>query len=554
MKKKITVGVIVLLFLCFFSIGMKGLALEASDEGATANGVSIDSVDTSGMTKEQEKEASEERTITKGVYIDSVDIGGMTKEQAKEAVDKYTDELKSKKITIAVDDASEEITLEDLGFHYKDNNYIEDALLIGESGNLIKRYKELKDTEKSSLVFSLEFNLKDDKVKEYIKEKLSSYNVEAQSAAVKRENGTFVYTNHTVGRKVNVKGTLEEIKSSVLEGWNKEDITLTAVVEDDIPKYTREDVEKVKSLLGSFSTTYTTSSSDRAGNLANGARLINNTVLYPGDVFSAYEKLTPFTKANGYYEAGAYANGKVVDSIGGGACQVTTTLYNAVLLSELEVVERASHSMTVSYVKLSMDAAIAGTWKDLKFKNDQDSPILIEVYTRDRTITFNIWGNETRDTKKRTVKFESVVLSEARPGADVITKDPTKPESYQVTTQSAHTGYIAELYKIVYENGTEVSRTRVNKSAYNASPRYVTVGTMVEEKEVEEEEPSTETSAEPGVTDPGQNEGGGTDNSSNEKPGNKPTTKPGNNNDDNTDSDNQDETESLEMTEPDDGV
>ena len=219
--------------------------------------------------------------------------------------------------------------------------------------------------------------------------------------------------------------------------------------------------------------------------MANGARLINNTVLYPGDVFSAYEKLTPFTVSNGYFEAGAYSNGKVIDSIGGGACQVTTTLYNAVLLSELEVVERQPHSMTISYVDLSRDSAIAGTWKDLKFKNDTKSPILIEAYTSGRTITFNIWGDETRDAKNRTIKFETVVLDEKAPGKDVVTKDPTKPTTYTLTTQSAHTGYVAELYKIVYENGVEVSRTRVNKSVYNATPKYVTVGTM----EVEEEKP-----------------------------------------------------------------
>ena len=101
---------------------------------------------------------------------------------------------------------------------------------------------------------------------------------------------------------------------------------------------------------------------------------------------------------NGYYVAGAYSKGKVIDSIGGGACQVTTTLYNAVLEAELEIVERQAHSMTISYVDLSRDAAIAGTYKDLKFKNNTDVPILIEAYTKGRKITFNIWGYETRDT------------------------------------------------------------------------------------------------------------------------------------------------------------
>lgn len=522
MQKKLIVRIAALLLLCLFSAGIKSTVLAAS----------------------------EDEVITKGVYIDSVSIGGMTKEQAQKAVDEYIENLKSRKVTVMVEEASEEVTLKELGYEALDNNYIEHALQIGKSGNLIRRYKELKDTEEASLVYILEFKLDKDKVDTFIEEKLSPYDVEAESASVKRENGAFVYTDHKVGRKVEAEDTSGVIINLIKEDWNQQDLTLSAVVKEVTPKYTKADVEKCRDLLGTFSTTYTSSSENRAGNLSNGARLINNTVLYPGDVFSAYEKLTPFTRANGYYEAGAYANGMVIDSIGGGACQVTTTLYNAVLLSELEVVERAPHSMTVSYVDLSMDSAIAGTWKDLKFKNDQNIPILIEVYTQGRTITFNIWGYETRNKEIRKIKFETVVLSETKPGADVVTEDPTKPDSYQVTTQAAHTGYVAELYKIVYENGVEVSRTRVNKSAYNASPRYVTVGTMVEE-EIEEEEPASETSAGGGNQENGQTEDSG---NTSEKPDNKPIDNSGNNNADGNNSESENEGETPEVTTPDNGV
>ena len=93
--------------------------------------------------------------------------------------------------------------------------------------------------------------------------------------------------------------------------------------------------------------------------MENGCRLINGTTLYPGEEFSTLDKISPFTEANGYYPAGSYLNGMVVDSLGGGICQVSTTLYNAVLLSELEVTQRSNHSMIISYVKPSMDAAIA---------------------------------------------------------------------------------------------------------------------------------------------------------------------------------------------------
>lgn len=429
--------------------------------------------------------AEEDEAITQGIYIDSIHIGGMTETQARDAVQDYINNLKSKTVTVNIEDKSETISLDDLAYSEGKNDFIEQAMKIGKEGNLIKRYKDLKDVEVNKLVYDLAFTIDDSKIKEFLETKCSAYDVKPLNATVKREGGTFVYTNEVVGKKLEVQETLADIKNALSDNWNQENIVITGKVVAVNPKYTREMVNRVNAVLGSYSTTYTSSSADRAENLANGARLINNTILYPGDEFSAYEKLTPFTPENGYYAAGSYLNGKVVDSIGGGACQVTTTLYNAVLESELEVTERAAHSMTIGYVALSRDAAIAGTWKNLKFKNDTNAPILVQAYTQGRTITFTIWGEETRNSARR-IKYETVILGETKPGPDVVTKDPTKPTTYEVTTQSAHIGYVAELYKVVYENGIEVSRTRVNKSYYSASPRYVTVGTMEVEEEEEE--------------------------------------------------------------------
>ena len=239
--------------------------------------------------------------------------------------------------------------------------------------------------------------------------------------------------------------------------------------------------ESSNSLLGEFTTEFKDSVEGRAANLANGARLINNTVLLPGEEFSAYEYLLPFTESNGYYVANSYLNGKIVESVGGGACQVTTTLYNAVLFAELNIVERSAHSMTVSYVPLSMDAAVAEYSKNFRFSNNLDYPILIEALSKDRTITFRIWGHETRDISHRKLEFVSKTTKEIQPTAkDIITKDPTKPTTYRKVTQKARLGYKSELYKVVYVDGKEVERVLINKSSYAAEPNHVTIGTKKE--------------------------------------------------------------------------
>ncbi|MEG2871651.1 MAG: VanW family protein, partial [Clostridium sp.] len=224
-----------------------------------------------------------------------------------------------------------------------------------------------------------------------------------------------------------------------------------------------------------FTTSFRTSGSSRSKNVTNGCHLIDGTTLYPGDTFSTYEEVSPFSEENGYYLAGSYLQGKVVDSLGGGICQVSTTLYNAVIRAELEVIERYNHSMIVSYVDPSSDAAISGTSKDFKFKNTTQYPIYIEGYANsDKNLTFTVYGVETRPATRK-VDFESEVIEKIEPKGENIVADAGAPVG-TISVQSAHIGYVAKLWKIVSEDGQEVSRTEFNKSTYQLSPRTATVG------------------------------------------------------------------------------
>ncbi len=421
---------------------------------------------------------NEEKTIYKGVFIDKVDVSGMTKDQAEKAVNDFINKLRADHVTLSVGDYVVYKTLGDLGYTADVQEETTQAINIGRSGNLVKRYKDIKDTENGSVTLPLKFTYDKEKIKTFVSKDVSAFNKKPVNASVAMKGGKLVYTKDVVGKKVSVDETTNLITAAI-DKWDRKDIKIKAAVEDDQPLYTLDVVKKCNTLLGSYTTEYASSAAGRAANLANGARLINNIVLYPGETFSAYDILTPFTAANGYHIAGAYLNGEVIDSVGGGACQVTTTLYNAVLMAELEVVQRQPHSMTISYVDLSRDAAIAGTYKNFKFKNNTDVPILIQGYTVNRRITFKLWGNETRDTKHRTIKYVSKTLSVKQPSKDIITKDPSKPVGYREVTTPAHTGYRAELYKVVYKDGVEVSRTLVNKSSYQAAARRIIIGTKV---------------------------------------------------------------------------
>lgn len=416
---------------------------------------------------------NEDQTIHKGVYVDEIDLSGMTVAEAKREVADYVSQLEEETLTLEIFDEQLQVTLGDLGLECTNLDVIDEAAQLGKKGNIIKRYKERKDLEHEKKVYKLEWVLAPEQVRDYVTTECVKFDSEAKDATLKRVNGSFEIVDGNTGTKLDVDGSVQMIMDFIENEWNKENGRITLPVETDYPRGSEEELSRVKDVLGTFTTSYSTSGPSRSQNVANGAKLINGTVLYPGDTFSAYEVVSPFTTENGYEMAGSYLNGKVVDSLGGGICQVSTTLYNAVLLSELEVVERSNHSMIVTYVDPSADAAIAGTYKDFKFKNNTEAPIYIEGTTANKQITFTIYGEETRPAN-RTVKYVSQTLSVTEPGV-LIVADPGQPIGYRIV-EGAHRGIQAELYKHVYVNGVEESVTKVNKSTYNASPRTVVVG------------------------------------------------------------------------------
>lgn len=416
---------------------------------------------------------AEDSTIHEGVYVDEINISGMTEEEAEQAVSAYVDQMGTKTLSLEIFDSQLQVNLKDLGLKCTNPDVVEDAAKLGKTGNIIKRYKERKDLEHENKVYKLQWTLDSSLVSKYVNSECVQFDTEAVDAALERNNGAFHIIPGKTGVKLDTAGASQAIMDYIANEWTQEDGTVTLPVETDYPRGTEEELGRVKDVLGTFTTSYSSSGANRSQNVANGASLINGTVLYPGDTFSTYEVVSPFSTENGYAMAGSYLNGKVIDSLGGGICQVSTTLYNAVLLSELEVTERSNHSMIVTYVDPSADAAISGTTKDFKFTNNTDAPIYIEGATANKQITFTIYGEETRPAN-RTVKYVSKTLSTTDPGI-VIIADGGAPIGYR-GVDSAHRGVVAELYKYVYVDGVEESVTKVNKSSYMASPRTVVIG------------------------------------------------------------------------------
>ena len=256
--------------------------------------------------------------------------------------------------------------------------------------------------------------------------------------------------------------------------WDYKTFTLDMEFKTDKPDITSADLKVIQDELGKFATN--AGGGTRWKNLEPGVGKINGLVVMPGEEVSVHDVTAPYDKEHGYVAAGSYENGQVVETYGGGICQVSSTLYNALLYAEVEIVKRYPHSMMVSYVDPSRDAAIAGDVKDLVFKNNYDTPIYIKgEIDSSNQLTFTIYGKDTRK-EGRIVKYESEVVSTTEYGT-TYKEDSSAPLGSMTSGGSPHTGKEARLWKVVIVNGKEESRENINYSKYNKSDKIIKVGT-----------------------------------------------------------------------------
>lgn len=416
----------------------------------------------------------QEKTLPEGIYVGDVSLGGLTKEEAAQEIQALVNQMSERKVVLEVEDLSAETTAQELGFTWSNPEAVEEAAGYAAEGNLIQRYMALKDLEKNPVVIPLETQVDETLVENFIAEECRNLPGEPKNAQIRRENGSFVITEGTEGIAVDTAATRQMLDEAlaVLDGA---DVTVQAAVTIAQPQIKAADLESIGDVLGTFSTSFSSSGVARSKNLEVGSAKINGHVLMPGETLSGYECMQPFTIANGYYTAAAYENGQVVDSVGGGVCQIATTLYNAALRAELEITQRQNHSMVVGYVKPSMDAAIAGTYKDIKVTNNYSTPIYVEGGTSGKTLTFTIYGKETRPDNREVI-YESKTISVQDPGEPKEQFDATLAPGTRKKVQSAHTGMKSELWKVVKVDGVETERTLLNKDTYMASKGVVLVG------------------------------------------------------------------------------
>ena len=423
--------------------------------------------------------AATEYTIADGVYVEGMNMSGMTKAQATTAIESYVYRVLEDDglIHIQYEDVAEKTpSIGVLGAQWSNREIVDELMEYGNQGHVVDRYKSRKDLEQSPVDYQIELAFDENAIVTYLQQNMTQYNQDKVDYSLSRKYNTFEIIDGETGYEVNVEASAKEIADYLNADWDRSEVYFSLIIDVTQPQGSYEELAKVTDLLGTYTTSFAGGTAEKIKNISNGAKLINSVTLYPDDEFSFDAYAAPYTVANGYALGKAYSGGKLVDDVGGGICQVSSTLYNAVLRAELEVTMRYNHSMIVGYVPISSDATLAETaGKDFRFKNDQEVPVYIEAYvTKDNKLVVNIYGQETR-ASNRTVEYVSETVEVISPGPDVINTDGTMPVG-QIYVSSAYTGYKAKLWKVVRVNGVEQSRELVNTSNYRAVARMATVG------------------------------------------------------------------------------
>lgn len=422
-----------------------------------------------------------EDQICDNIYIGECDVSGMSRQEAKAVLSEKLEKDKMLTVSLKVDEKHTVATLEEMGIRYADIDQLtKEAVEYGKTGSVWVRSRQIGRLKKEKKVFACEISLDDEKAKQVITQRAVPLSEHAQDAQITRQGDTFKITEGKDGQTVDIKAAIQKMEKKLNGEWNHKEFSVKLPLKTETPSIVKKDLESIQDVLGTFSTD--AGGGERWQNLKTGVEHLNGKILMPGEQLSVHDETAPYDAEHGYVEAGSYENGQVVNSFGGGICQVSTTLYNAVLYAELEVVERYPHSMLVVYVEPSRDAAIAGDYLDFVFKNNYDTPIYLEGEIDDNNqLRFTIYGKETRDPD-RTIEFESETLKTEEYGVVYQENSQAALGSMQYSG-SPHTGKVAQLWKVEYKNGEEVKREIINNSTYEKSDQIIEVGTASDNPE-----------------------------------------------------------------------
>ena len=353
------------------------------------------------------------------------------------------------------------------GYYVEDGNLVitkgSSGLIVDEEG--LKKHLNEYIKDLSSKYTSLSIPVKQASPEQINLDKIySEIHKEAQNAYFE-ENPFKVYAE--------IKGVdfdLEKAKQLLKESQNNEEIIIKLKYTNPKVKLKNLKIDVFPNLLSTFSTQYDANNKDRSTNLNIAASKIDGTILSPGEEFSYNKIVGARSIAAGYKEAKIYQGGQIIDGIGGGICQISSTLYNAVICANLKVTERYNHQFITSYVQPGRDATVAYGSKDFKFVNNRTYPIRIDVYISSGIAKVDIYGIKEKNEKEISIDVDIISTI---PYETKYQTDSSLSEGIEKVKQRGANGLIVKAYKIIKQNGITLSKEFLSKDYYKPLEKVI---------------------------------------------------------------------------------
>ncbi len=521
-RKKILISIFIIM--CAMLLFSTIFAIINSMNNRIISGIYLQGIDISGMTKEQAETRFKElidtvlqkKIVLKYGEIENIiilsDLGvsyqideaineacnlGRASNIFKNNWDIVQTKLLKKNITIKINYDEETLnskidamlkllpgTVQEYSYYIDNENLI---IINGKPGITIEReklkniiYVEIQELKSDTTIVNIPvINKEPDKID--LEKIHSEIYKEAQDAYITQEP----LTVHPNVNGIDFAISMEDAKKLLEEDKEEYSIPLKITIADKTVNDLGEDA--FPNVLGTFTTRYDASNKNRSNNISLASEKIDGTVIMPGETFSYNQTVGKRTIDAGYKEAGAYAGGKVVQEVGGGICQVSSTLYNAVLYANLEIVDRSNHYFETSYVDPGRDATVSWGAVDFKFKNNRKYPIKIEAISKNGVTKMSIKG--IKEEKEYEVIIQSKVTSIIQKNVKY-KEDNSLDSSVEQVEQEGHNGCTSKTYKILKLNGAIVSTEEISADYYHALDKIVIKGTN-QSKTIEEAEDDT---------------------------------------------------------------
>lgn len=392
--------------------------------------------------------------IYPGVSIENIAMGGKTKEEAKNIlVEKYDKPLEKGSIDIRVKEQVYSLPYADINIKYNIDEVINSAFEYGKDLNFYSQYKIIKEPKEMNYNLSLSYDK--EVVQGFLENADKTLNKEIVDATIAKVGENFQVASEKVKEEIDITQAFEEITKKI---ENREtEVSLETTIKVTNPKIMADDLKKIDTVISSFSTKF--NPNERSINIQIASKAASGVVVMPGDTYSFNELVGDTTPDKGYREAPVIVNNKLEPGYGGGVCQVSTTLHNAVVRAGIIPTERMHHSMPVSYVPKGMDAMISYNMVDYKFKNTLNFPIYIHSYVLNNELIFSIYSNST--LKNKTYDLVSDIYKEIPQNIKYI-KDNKLKKGQEVVDNIGSNGYKVKVYLVTYENGESNKRLLYN--------------------------------------------------------------------------------------------